>query len=484
MISMQYARNLASGQGLVWNAGGAPVQGISNPAVTLVMAVLHWLPVSPGTVSLLFQILNLGILLATLIATFLLALTLLPERKTVAYAALLATMLSGPLALWALRGSDMGFVTLWLLVGAQGIAQVEFAGRESLSLRLVALAPGLLIRPDVALFYFLILGAAFMLGHRRAALAGALAGGLVLGIWLGVAWLYYGDPLPNTYYLKATGHPRLLVLAKGVELVGRWAPALCVPFLLTLATAWRHRRQTTYQLLAAIPVTSVIYSIWVGGDWMSGHGVRFMVPMIPVLSILMMEEVDLWMGRVVFSTLRSDRVRAAATLTLAIALGVLGNPPAARAEWLTGAPPQLLDYNRNNYFFARYLKRYTDPSTTVGVYWAGVPVYFSQRRGIDFLGKSDSHIARLEVDRFKPGHSKWDWDYVLLELRPDIMMDDSLGLADHPIFQRDYFRVEKGKRFFFIRRDALNRLNDPSITLIDLATGRTLGPPDVLGSDG
>ena len=39
MISMRFARNLASGLGLVWNQGER-VQGFTNPAWTLIMAVV------------------------------------------------------------------------------------------------------------------------------------------------------------------------------------------------------------------------------------------------------------------------------------------------------------------------------------------------------------------------------------------------------------------------------------------------------------
>ena len=39
MISMTYARNLAGGDGLVWNPGQPAVEGYSNPLWTILMAV-------------------------------------------------------------------------------------------------------------------------------------------------------------------------------------------------------------------------------------------------------------------------------------------------------------------------------------------------------------------------------------------------------------------------------------------------------------
>ena len=41
MISMRYARNLVHGLGLVYNPGDRPVEGITNPLWTLIMAAAH-----------------------------------------------------------------------------------------------------------------------------------------------------------------------------------------------------------------------------------------------------------------------------------------------------------------------------------------------------------------------------------------------------------------------------------------------------------
>jgi len=472
MISMQYARNLAEGHGLVWNAGGARVQGISNPAVAFVMAGLHWLPLGERALPLAFQLLNLAVLLLVLVLSFDLARLLVPERLDVRVGAVAATALAGPLALWSLRGSDMGFVTLWLLVGVHGLARAEAGRRVRLGLLLAALGPGLLIRPDVVLYYGLLIGAAALAGERRAASIGTAVAGLVLGGWLVFAWIYYGDPLPNTYYLKATGHPRALVLAKGAELLGWWIPYLLVPLAFAAVALWVGRRKTVHRLCGAIIVASIGYSFWVGGDWMAPHGIRYMVPMLPLLSILMVEGVAQSADRLVRGRPQAARFASWGVVTAACALGVLANPPAARAEWLRLEEPMLLSYNRSNYFLALYLARHTEPSTSIGVRWAGAPIYFSRRPGVDLLGKSDRHIARLSVDRFRPGHSKWDWDYVMNELRPDVFADRNDALVDRADFRRQYLRVAKGDRYFYLHRGSLSKLRDRSVRLFDLETGR------------
>ena len=104
-----------------------------------------------------------------------------------------------------------------------------------------------------------------------------------------------------------------------------------------------------------------------------------------------------------------------------------------------------------------------------------VPVYFSGRPAIDVLGKSDRHIAKLEVDHFFPGHSKWDWDYVLEERRPDVFRAPSRGLGDRRDFRSAYVKVQTERGLsFFMRRDALDKLVDREVVIVDLTTGRPL----------
>ena len=70
MISMRYARNLAGGQGLVWNPGGPPVQGFTNPAWTLIMAGVHAAGAPPRLASLVVMIIGAALLLTLATETF------------------------------------------------------------------------------------------------------------------------------------------------------------------------------------------------------------------------------------------------------------------------------------------------------------------------------------------------------------------------------------------------------------------------------
>ena len=109
----------------------------------------------------------------------------------------------------------------------------------------------------------------------------------------------------------------------------------------------------------------------------------------------------------------------------------------ARSDWY-GTGNETL-FKRENLTLLRaghYLREHSAESTSVALHWAGTTAYFAERPAVDVLGKSDRHIARLSVDRFSPGHSKWDWSYVIHSLRPDVILDVSRGLGARRDFRR------------------------------------------------
>jgi hypothetical protein len=103
------------------------------------------------------------------------------------------------------------------------------------------------------------------------------------------------------------------------------------------------------------------------------------------------------------------------------------------------------------------------------VHWAGALIYFSDRVGVDVLGKSDRHIARLEVARHHPGHSKWDWQYVVADARPDVICRSSRNLDKRADFRRAYYAVSlPSGRSYFVRRESVDKLRDPEARFRDL----------------
>ena len=79
------------------------------------------------------------------------------------------------------------------------------------------------------------------------------------------------------------------------------------------------------------------------------------------------------------------------------------------------------------------LQLITTENAKVGVFWAGSIAYYSERVMIDFLGKSDDFVGKINPKRnlnnknynfndFHPGHNKWDFQYSIGKLKPDIIL--------------------------------------------------------------
>ncbi|MEE9607079.1 MAG: hypothetical protein V3U03_05015 [Myxococcota bacterium] len=476
MISMRYAKLFASGQGLVWNADGERVQGFSNLGVTLVMALLHALPVDEFRISLVFQLLNLALLLAILWLVYDVANRLFPGSPLVGLGALLVTGLYGPLAIWGLQGSDVAPVCLVMLLALRWTVTALRDGRDWPLGAFVLLAAGIVLRLDFAVVFAVFVAASLWLARRRwlCALVGL---GALLAACAAVmlfSWLYYGDPLPNSFYLKATGHPRAVVLESGLRqtlalLAGPTALLLGAGGLGLLAF---FRRDRLVWLLPALIGALFAYNLWVGGDWNQQHVSRFLVPAAPLFFIL-------WAGvcwRALARALGPAKLASPGARVGLLCLVLLAclalQPRVAMREWLDPRAQTLWkEYNRRNFAYGIYFRDHTAPETTLALHWAGTIGYLSERRAVDVLGKSDRHIARLEVARFIPGHSKWDWDYVLSEHRPDVFRAASRGLEHRPDFTAGYYHViNRDGLGFFLRKDARDRLLDEEVQIVDQLT--------------
>lgn len=476
MISMQYARNLADGKGLVWNAGETPVQGFSNPGVTLVMALLHLLPIPSTRVSLLFQGLNLALLGTLVFASAQLARRMFPNSDAWSvFASAAAVALCAPTAVWALQGSDVGFVTVWLIVCVSMLCGPEFQ-RDRLLPWVAGL--GVLIRLDTALFAGFILCTTLRLpGPRwRRFATGAAVLIATAGLLLLFGQLYYGDPLPNTFYLKVTGSPRAEVLASGLQQLAERLPSLLPALALAAIAAFRAGRSAVgVQTAAALVLVSIAYNIWVGGDWLRSYESRFVAPTLPLLLLLAVAGARVLVDGLLPARGSTGSTRPAFFLLLVAGTAWISNPPLGAADWLDpSATPMYRDKNQRHFRYARYLKEHSDPSTTLAVYWGGVAPYFSERFAIDVLGKSDRHIARQPATHFRPGHSKYDWDYVLNQRKPDVFLHATPTLKKRDDFRSQYYSVRSADVALYVRKQSLDRLRGEWLILEDLETGELL----------
>ncbi|HET6823503.1 MAG TPA: hypothetical protein VFH34_12710, partial [Anaerolineales bacterium] len=214
MISMRYAYNLAHGNGMVWNAGEY-VEGFTNPLWVGFMALFHLFPLPADTISFYIQL--SGLVFLTLNLFFVRKIV---EEFTgdsfVMLAAVALTAFYGPLNSWGLLGMEVSLLTPLLSV------VIWLALRSSSRFNpwiYILLAVSMLIRIDMAIPYGIVFAILFFfqLHYRKQHLSwGAVLFVLVLGGQTLARYFYYGDVLPNTYYLKVEGWPISLRIMRGL----------------------------------------------------------------------------------------------------------------------------------------------------------------------------------------------------------------------------------------------------------------------------
>lgn len=295
MVSMRYARNLAEGHGLVYNAGQAPVEGYTNFLWTLWMALLHLAPVPVRFVPLLVSLSGVALLVLGVVLVGRIARALAPDEPAVPAIAMWATALYYPLLFWTLRGLEPGLLSV--LLG--GSVLLAWRAREEptpgrTAALAVLLAAGVLTRTDFVVVAGVVLLWLARPGAARAARRTALSAGIVVLVVLGAHMLFellsYGSAVPNTYALKMEGVGLGTRLARGGAAFGILVLAeLAVVLALALVGLRNlHRGRDRAWLLMVLFGAAAGYSVFVGGDaWeYLQYANRYLTPVVPLLIVL------------------------------------------------------------------------------------------------------------------------------------------------------------------------------------------------------
>lgn len=435
MISMQYAKNLANGHGLVWNPGGPRVEGYTNFLWVVYMALWHLLSISSAKVSLPIQISGLLFTLGSLFLISKITRDVSGRNGYVSIGAVLLTAAYSPISFWALRGMETSVLGFILLLVTWRIFRVLKRNNFDPFLFII-LGVGMLIRIDFAfvfagIFLFLM---CFKSENRKKNLIFASSvfllffGGQTL-----FRWLYYGNIFPNTYYLKMTGIPILLRLQKGLWTDIAFARHMSlVIFSLPFVYCILQRRDKRILFLLYIFLLQFFYSFYVGGDMWGPFMNRYLCIVMPAFLILVSLMVDYLLDKI--SALRIRTLRTGGDLKrccfIAIILYIIvqmhGGFGWTFIDNLGSASGMHVDIDKDVVKLALKLKKITTSNCKISVFWAGAIPYFSDRYCIDLLGRNDAVIARQKAKvktykDFKPGHCKFDYNYSIGKLKPDII---------------------------------------------------------------
>ncbi len=431
-ITYRYARNLARGNGLVFNEGER-VEGYTN----FLWTVMHWLPERLGWSSPVFsQVVGIFVMVATVAVTLRFARRIF-RSESFAFLVALTLLANMSFLTYATGGLETMQQTLLVVSVAALLLPVTDVERGREVARRVGAgvcgALAVLTRMDSAVLVTVWVLAYLVAQWRQEAVPSRRTVTLVRSMAqiglpaaaLIVPWLvwkldYYGNLLPNTFYAKSAGNPivpPLYGLFYLAVFFFSYAAFLLVPRLL------RHRSELLAvpgirQVMSAVPVW-FLYICVVGGDFME---FRFMVPVIPVLAMV--------------AAFLVDRYRRTATQVVLVAVLLVFS--ASHRVMPTLIPYPVLTFTE--------LSHWPNDSTTtwkgrgeflaeefpggpdvpgqpvIAVTPLGVLPYFADLPTVDMLGLTDPVTARTgeAIEPYYPGHVRM--------ARPEHLVDRGVNL--------------------------------------------------------
>jgi len=449
-ISFRFAANFADGHGLVFNPGER-VMGYSNFLWVLGLGgleALGWR--SPSAAPVVGIALGWGIL-ALLYGHVRAAFG--SRVVAAAAAALLAT--NATFALWLAGGLEGPLFGLGLTTAVVLALRIhERAPLRSFGVLGVVFGLTAWTRPE-GVFYAVPVGLWLVLREPTAqrlrgvaVFAGVVAASYAL--FLGGAWAYYGDPMPNPFYAKY--HPLSLeVLSRGA-VIGLWFVEGYWGWPLLVVGMWAGLCGRSLRSPGWLPVlliaAFVVFFLRVGGDGQAYYRMWFW--MLPMFALLFGEA----LGRLSAQGDRRARVWGAAFAGVVLVFNLQhsligGELERVRRDESLGQDAVLIA--------ERLAEAYPDArvaANNVGVlsYVSGLPV-------LDMLGLTDRHIAKAPGKPLGfPAHESHDGQYVL-DQEPDIIFygiplaypgkpsrrevlsvayPSDLDLREDPRFERDY----------------------------------------------
>ncbi len=385
-IHLQYARHLAAGEGLVFNAGER-VYGCTSPL---------WVTLLAGGMALGIDGLSWARLLGGLATLASVGLFFALLRRTVGNSRLraagtLAWASHAWMARWSLSGMETPLAVALTLAGFVALAGgPHWGARPMRTGALWALAA--LTRPELALLLvlwgaLLLLATEDRLGLRRL-VRGAAPAALIYGGWLTFARAYFGTFWPMTLAAKSAGSSTFAFHADNLwrqaQVVGATDGVLAALLATSLLARPARSAPSRAAALRALPWAWIVAlpALYLA------RGVpvlsRYLLVVLPVLGWLAWRGAERWW---VGEGSAPARARRAAWLGLAIAaLVVAQNLAVWRVKVLPAVRSFTPAFEEGPIRWGRWFERHAPPRAIIAVPDIGAIGFFSRRRVLDLAG--------------------------------------------------------------------------------------------------
>ncbi len=402
-ISLVYARNLASGHGLVFNVGER-VEGYTNLLWVLFEAALFKVHLNPvAGIKLAGLLCGLG----ALALTYRISQIGDDREDSFHFLAPLFLAIGAPFATASALGLETQLFAL-LVISATFLylKSEDTTPGYSVALLLVLAA---LTRPEAVLFFAAIyahslLFHAFRKQFKPRLILSGVSFVAILAIYVAWRYSYYGSFLPNTYYAKLEGsHWRAvwgyLYVKQFFSTYGGPIFCLClVPFV-------KRENLRRNSLLFLLIVPYLMYVAYAGGDWIPRF--RFVEPIMPFILLLFADGLNALFG------IYRERVRSSlwSKVVVLVFLGFITHfyfvDTVSLHEF---AMVRAGGAKLSHVFLGKWLKANTKTDESVALMDIGMVKYYSDREVIDISGLTDVYVARSPGGFLK---KEFDFQYVL-----------------------------------------------------------------------
>lgn len=456
-ITFRYARNLAEGNGIVFNVGER-VDGYSNFLYVLIFALIIKLRLDPVRISLIFGLIS-GIF--TLILVYHFSRKYSSGKGLVDYITLYLLAFNGAFAIWSVGLLETNFFTFLVLLSVllflkEVALKSEIERKSSSTFPFSAIVLFLLsiTRPEGPIIFASLFITRFIIvlfskeKIKRQEVLWVITYILLYLIYFSWHYYYYGKPFPNSFYAKATGDIQKQVSAGIIYSIKFVLANGSILFLFIIFALLKNKSKTKITTLHSssninndnvivengrdrspqwyilgVIIGYIFFIVYCGGDWMGFH--RFFVPILPLIYLLIQEGAKNIL-------VNSSTPKLPNSLNLKL-LNLKLFKLFIYFIFIIVILVDLFIETKETYMM-RYLvknKQWIDPyfecanwmrenlpkGSTLAAEEAGVIPYITNFKFIDMFGLVDAHIAQMPGGVFE----KIDNDYIL-NRKPDYIL--------------------------------------------------------------
>lgn len=397
---MRYARHVADGHGIVWNIGEKPIDGATDFLFMMLLSLM----VNLG-LSLEFAVRSIGIVshALTILIIYIGIRKFYNANRWFAFVPAFYFLI-GPGFGYAEAGFGASFFALVVCLAWSMAIKISEGGDShiaSLLFSLLTLAVGL-IRPEgVFLSLLILLSIIYAKGLRHSlrpivyfTLTFALFGSAYF-FW---RWNYFGDPLPNPFYVKGGGHFHFTGLISSIAHTLMLLGPFCIAYILALRSENVFRKA----MFSLIPITGFVL-IWTLMKNEMNYLMRYQYPVLAMALISFVPLVQTipeeWsLPSFAYLNKRSRFVLLVAAVFVAASFVFYQHKKYSSSRYLEDGL----------YDAAIMLKKYSDKNYTMVSSEAGVLPLYSCWKAVDPYGLNDQWIAHHGgiteeyLDKFKP----------------------------------------------------------------------------------